>query len=121
MVTSIVLVIRIAIKLAVLITFIIFVRIIVFRLESSFSVVLTLSSETCLGLTHFVELLVNLIFSVFLEDLILLVLEMLVFQFLDYLLLFGTTLSILQIVHVELVLEVVNVGVLLNICAIEAF
>ena len=46
---------------------------------------------------------------------------MLVFQFLDYLLLLRTTLSILQIVHIELVLKVVNVGVLLNVCAIEAF
>ena len=34
---------------------------------------------------------------------------------------FGAALAILQVVHVELILEVVDVSVLLNVSAIEAF
>jgi len=62
-----------------------------------------------------------LVVSVVFKDLILLVLEVLVLQLLDDLLLLGTPLRILQVIHVQLVLQVVNVRVLFNIGAIEAF
>jgi len=62
-----------------------------------------------------------LVVSIVFEDLILLVLEVLILQLLDDLLLFGTPLRILQVIHVQLVLQVVNVRVLFNIGAIETF
>ena len=58
--------------------------------------------------------------SIVLKDLILLILEVLILQLLDDLLLFGTPLAILQVVHVQLIFQVVNVGVLLDIGAIES-
>jgi len=43
----------------------------------------------------------------------------LILQFLDDLLLLGSTLTVLQVVHIQLILQVVNIGVLLDIGAIE--
>ena len=44
---------------------------------------------------------------------------MLILQLLDHLLLLCSSLTVLQVVHIQLVLQVVNVRVLLNISAIE--
>ena len=100
---------------------IIVVRLFVVRLEASFSLVLALCTETGLGFPHFIELSVVLIVDVILENFILLVLEVLILQLLDHLLLFGPALAILQVVHVKLVFQVVDVGVLLDVGAVEAF
>ena len=45
---------------------------------------------------------------------------MLVLQFLDYLFLLGASLAIFQVVHIKFVLKIVNIGVLLDISAVEA-
>jgi len=81
--------------------------------------VLPLSTEASLGLAHLIEFGIVLLVNVVLEDLILLVLGMLILQPFNYLLLLGTALTILQVIHIKLVLEIVDIGVLLHICAIE--
>lgn len=90
----------------------------VIRLETSFSLVLPLGSEACLSFAHLIELSV-VVFTIVLEDLILLLLRVLVLQLLNDLLLLGPPLAVLQVVQVQLILQVVNVRVLLNISAIE--
>lgn len=80
---------------------------------------LPLSTEASLGLAHLIEFGIVLLVNVVLEDLILLVLGMLILQPFNYLLLLGTALTILQVIHIKLVLEIVDIGVLLHICAIE--
>ena len=106
-------------ELTIIIAFIFLIRIIVFRLKTTLRLILALRSETSLRLAHLIELCGTLIIRVVFEELVLLVLQVLILKFLDHLLLLCTTLAILQIVHVELVLQVVNIGVLFDIRAIE--
>ena len=106
---------------AVLISILLVIRLLIIWLETTLSLVLSLGAEACLSLAHLIELGIVLVVSIILEDLILLVLEVLVLQLLDDLLLLGAALAILQVVHVQLVLQVVNVSVLLHIRAIESF
>ena len=104
MVACLIVIIRVVTKLAILVAIFVIVRLFILWLQSAFCVVLALRAETRLCLAHFIELRVVVIVRIILEDLILLVLEVLVLKFLDDLLLLGTTLAILQIVHVKFVL-----------------
>lgn len=112
-------VIRVIANVPVLVTILIIVRLFVIGLEASLDLVLTLGPEAGLGFAHFVELGVLDIIPFILEDLVLLILQVLVLQLLDHLLLLSAALAILQVVHVKLVFQIVNVGVLLDVCAVE--
>jgi len=103
---------------SILVAFFVLVRIFVIGLEASLLLVLTLRSKARLCLTHFIEFCIVFVNIVF-EYLILLILYMLVLQFLDNLFLLRTALTIFQVVHIKLVLQVVNVGVLLDVGTIE--
>ena len=96
----------------------IIVRLFVVGLEAPLLLVLPLGSEACFRFAHLVKLGI-VIFSIIFKYLILLILDMLVLELLDYLLLLGPPLAVLQVVHVQLVLQVVYVRVLLNVSAIE--
>ena len=61
-------------NIAVVIYVFIVIRLFVIGLKSSFSLVLSFSSEACLGLTHFIEFCIVLIISIIFEDFILLIL-----------------------------------------------
>jgi len=85
--------------------------------------VLLLSSEASLGFTHLVEavsIVVIFIVMVF-KDLFFLCTEVLVLELGDDFLLFLATLGVLEVIHVQLILQVVNVGILLNVDGVEAF
>lgn len=121
MVTGIVfIVVGVITDVTVLVSIFVIIRLLIIRLQTTLSLVLSLGAEASLSLAHLIELGVVLIISVILEDLILLVLEVLVLQLLDDLLLLGAALAILEVVHIQLVLQVVNVSVLLHIRAIES-
>jgi len=105
-------------NVAIFVAFLIIIRFFVVRFEATLSLVLSLSSEACLGFTHFIELRI-IVLAIILKDLILLILQVLVLQFLDHLLLLCASLTVLQVVHVQLVLQVVDISVLLNVCTIE--
>ena len=75
MITGVVIVIILIIaNIAVVIYVFIVIRLFVIGLKSSFSLVLSFSSEACLGLTHFIEFCIVLIISIIFEDFILLIL-----------------------------------------------
>jgi len=114
----IIVIIRVISNITIFIPFIILIRLFIIGFESSLSLVLTLRSEASLCLTHLVEFCI-LVFTIILKDLILLLLHVLILQLFDDLFLLGPALTILQVVHVQLVLQVVNIGVLLNIGAVE--
>ena len=105
-------------NVAILVALLIIIRFFIVWFEATLSLVLSLGSEACLGFTHFIELGI-IVLTVILKDLILLILQMLVLQFLNHLLLLRAALAVLQVVHVQFVFQVVDIGVLLNICAIE--
>lgn len=92
----------------------------VLRLEAALLLVLGLGAEASLRLTHLVELFAADVVVV-LEDLVLLIACVLVLKLLDDGIGLLLALRILQVVHVELILQVVNVGVLLNVDLVEAF
>jgi len=94
----------VAVAIAIFITLFIVVRLFIIRLKAAFSLVLTLGTEASLGLPHLIELRVVLVIRIVLENLIFLVLQVLVLQFLDNLLLLGAALAILEVVHVEFIL-----------------
>ena len=114
--------IAIAVTITITIFFSLFivVRLFIIGLEAAFSLVLTLGSEASLGLPHLIELRVVLVIRIVLENLIFLVLQVLVLQFLDNLLLLGAALAILEVVHVEFILQVVDIRVLLDVSAVES-
>jgi hypothetical protein len=58
---------------------------------------------------------------VILKNLILLVLRVLILQLVNNCLSLLLALSVFQVVHIKLMLEVVNVGILFNIHAVEPF
>lgn len=105
-------------NVTIIVPLIIIIRLFVIGLKTSFLLILALGTEARLSFTHLVELGI-IVFAIVLKYLILLVLEMLVLQLLDNLLLLGSPLTVLQIVHVQLVFQIVNVSILLNIGAIE--
>ena len=121
MVAGIIIVFLIITKVTVLVTLIIIVRLFIVWLQTSLTRVLALRAETSLGLAHLIKFGIIAIVHIILKDLILLVLQVLVLQFLDDLLLLCAPLVVLQIVHVQLILQVVNVSVLFNVSSIEAF
>ena len=92
------------------------IRLFVIWLKATLSLV-SLCSESCFRLTHLVEL--RIVVSIIFKDLILLILQVLILQLLDDLFLFRPALAILQVVHVQLVLQVIDVGVLLNVSSVE--
>lgn len=112
-------VIRVIPDVSIVVNFFSVVRLFIIRLEGTFSLVLTLGPKSSLSLAHLIELRVVLVFSVVLENFIFLVLQVLVLQFLNNFLLLGTALAILEVIHVELILQVVNVCILLHVCAVE--
>ena len=119
MITGVIIVIiRVISNITIFIPLIILIRLFIIGFEASLSLVLTLRSEASLCLAHLVEFCI-LVFTIILKDLILLLLHVLILQLFDDLLLLGPALTILQVVHVQLVLQVVNIGVLLNIGAVE--
>ena len=106
----------------VLVTFLfIFVSLVtlVLRLQTALLLVLGLCTESGLGFAHLVELLASCVVIIF-EDLVLLVPVMLFLQLFDDRFGFLLSLRVFQVVHVQLILEVVNVGVLLNIDVVES-
>ena len=121
MVAGIIIVFLIITKVTVLVTLIIIVRLFIVWLQTPLTRVLALRAETSLGLAHLIKFGIIAIVHIILKDLILLVLQVLVLQFLDDLLLLCAPLVVLQIVHVQLILQVVNVSVLFNVSSIEAF
>ena len=114
----IVVIILIVSNVTIIFSLLIIIRLFVIGLKAPLLLVLSLGSEARFRFAHLVKLGV-VIFSIILEYLILLILEMLVLELLDNLLLLGSPLAVLQVVHVQFVLQVVNVRVLLNISAIE--
>lgn len=116
----IIIVIGVISKLTIVFTFIIVIRLFVIWLEPSFRRVLALGSKASLSLAHLVKLGIVLVVCIILKDLILLVFQVLILQLLDHFLLFGAPLAILQVVHVQLVLQIVDIRVLFNICAVES-
>jgi len=81
--------------------------------------VLAFCTESSLCLTHLVELRIVMFVGIVFENFILLVLQVLVLQLFDDLFLLCTSLTVLQVVHVQLVLQVVDIGVLLYVSAVE--
>jgi hypothetical protein len=99
----------------------------IFRLETTFlcvAVCASLGSEARLCLSHFVELRVGapllLTIFIFFKDFFFLSLCMLILQPVNDGLSLLLALGILQVVHVELVLQIVNVSVLFHIDAVIA-
>ena len=119
-ITSFIIVIRVVAQLAIFIAILFVIRLIILRLKSTFCLVLTLGAEASFGLAHLVEFSSVVVITVLFENLVFLVLQVLILQFLNHLLLLLATLAILQVVHIKLVFEVVNIGVLLDVCAVEA-
>lgn len=85
--------------------------------------VLLFGSKTGLGLTHFVETIgvVVIFIVVVFEDFFFLGTEVLILQLGDYFFLFLAALGVLEVIHIKLVLEVVNICVLFNVDGVEAF
>ena len=121
MVACLIVIVLIITNVSIIVTILIIVRLFVIWLKTSLISVLTLGTEASLGFAHLVKLGVVAVIRIVFENLVLLVLEVLVFQLLDDLLLLLAPLVVLQIVHVELILQVVDVGVLLDVGAVEAF
>ena len=121
MVACLIIIVLIITNVSIIVTILIIVRLFVIWLKTSLISVLTLGTEASLGFAHLVKLGVVAVIRIVFENLVLLVLEVLVFQLLDDLLLLLAPLVVLQIVHVELILQVVDVGVLLDVGAVEAF
>ena len=121
MVACLIIVVLIITNVSIIVTILIIVRLFVIWLKTSLISVLTLGTEASLGFAHLVKLGVVAVIRIVFENLVLLVLKVLVFQLLDDLLLLLAPLVVLQIVHVELILQVVDVGVLLDVGAVEAF
>lgn len=92
----------------------------VLRLQTTLLLVLGLGSEACLGFAHLIEFLAANVVVV-LKDFILLVACMLVLKLFNDSVSLLLALRILQVVHVELVFEVVDIGVFLNVDLVEAF
>jgi len=90
--------------LTIVVNIVIIIRLFVLRLKPTLSLVLTLGSEASLCLAHFIKFRIVLVVDIIFEDLVLLVLNVLIFQLLNHLLLLGASLAILQVVHIELVL-----------------
>ena len=121
MVACLIIVVLIITNVSIIVTILIIVRLFIIWLKTSLISVLTLGAEASLGFAHLVKLGVVAVIRIVFENLVLLVLKVLVFQLLDDLLLLLAPLVVLQIVHVELILQVVDVGVLLDVGAVEAF
>jgi len=107
-------------------TFIISRFVIIFGLESTsylfmarFPLFLT---KTILCLTHLI-LLKHLVFilSIIVEDLLFFSFLLLTFEFINDISLFGSSLNILKVVHVELVFEIVDVCELFYVNSVESF
>lgn len=92
----------------------------VFRLQTALLLVLGFRAEASLCLTHLVEFLASNVVIVF-ENFVLLVPCMLVFELFDDSIGLLLTLRIFEVVHVELIFEVINVSVLLDVDLIETF
>lgn len=112
-------IIRVVTNVTVFVSLFIIVALFVIRFKAAFLLILGLGAEACFGLAHFIELRVILVVRVVLKDLILLVFQVLVLQFLDDLLLLSAALAVLEVVHVQLILKVVDVRVLLNVRSVE--
>jgi hypothetical protein len=109
-----------AISLDVLI--IVFIRLLFFVLESTLNLVLVFGSKTSFSFTHSVveSSLITVVFIiVVVEDFSFLVLAVSICNLVDDFFLFHSPSLVLHVVHVELVLEVVDVGVFLNIDRVE--
>jgi len=91
----------------------------VFGLETALLLVLGLRAEAGLGLAHLVEFLAANVVVVF-EDLVLLIAGMLVLQFLDDCVRLHLALRVLQVVHVQLILQIVDVRVFLHVDLVES-
>jgi len=120
-VACLIIVVLIITNVSIIVTILIIVRLFIIWLKTTLISVLTLGTEASLGFAHLVKLGVVAVIRIVFEDLVLLILEVLVFQLFDDLLLLLAPLVVLQIVHVELILQVVDVGVLLDVGAVEAF
>ena len=105
---------------AILVSLFVFIRIFIVGLKATLCLVVSFSSKSSFSLTHLIEPCI-LIFTTFVfKDLIFLILHMLVLQLLNDLLLLGTTLGVLQVVHIQLIFKVVDVSVLLHIGTVES-
>ena len=95
----------------------------VFWLKTALLLVTALRTEPSFCLPHLVELRVcaPMTILVILKNLILLVLRVLILQLVNNCLSLLLALSVFQVVHIKLMLEVVNVGILFNIHAVEPF
>lgn len=87
-------------------------------LQSTLLLVLGLGAEASLGLAHLIEFLATNVVVIF-EDFILLIPGMLVLQLLNDSVGLLLALRVLQVVHVELVFEVVNIRVFLYVNSVE--
>ena len=114
----VIIIVRVVADVTIFVSFIIIIRLFVIWFKAALSLVLAFRTKASLRFTHLIELGV-IFFAIILEYFILLILDVLVLELLDDLLLFGSALAILQVVHIKLVFQVVNVSILLNICAIE--
>ena len=100
--------------------------IIVFWLESTSTFMLTwfplFLSKSILGLTHLI-LLKHLvfIFSIIIEDLFFFGFLLLTFEFINYISLFGSSLNILKVVHIELVFKVIDICELFYVNTVKSF
>lgn len=92
----------------------------IFRLQAALLLVLGLRAKASLCLAHLVEFLASNVVVV-LENFVLLVSSVLVFEFLDDSIGLLLTLRIFEVVHVELIFEVVDVGVFLHVDLVETF
>jgi hypothetical protein len=104
----------------------IFFRVIIFVwLEISVSLGITwlpFVTESILGLTHLVVTVLEhgiLIFSFVIEDLFLFCLLLLALELINNFLLMLSSIAIFNVVNVQFVLKIINVGVLLNVGVIE--
>ena len=92
----------------------------VFRLETALSCILGLGTEASLGLAHLVEFLAADVVIIF-ENLVLLLSLVLHSINVDNCVSLELALRILQIVHIQLILQIVNIGVLFNVDLVESF
>ena len=84
-------------------------------------VLATFAAETCFGLAHLVEAsgIISITFIMVFENLILKRLVMVLLQPVNDRFLLTSALHVFQVVHIELVLQVVDVSVLLDIDSVE--
>lgn len=119
MVALLVLVLVLADAVLILFPVVFFTLAIVVGLERALLAVAALGAEpTRLRLPHLVEVAATPL--VILENLVFLVPRVLVLQLFDHIVRLLPPLNVFEVVHIEFVLEVVNVGILLNVNVVEA-